>query len=102
MYRQIDSYILCQLTFSVPSIIMSYKQLLENQHDENSDAKIHRLSNRSNTLAKQELAKFGVLVDKVDSAFSGAALNLLLDNMASASDIMNVLETEVHRIDCRH
>lgn len=71
-------------------------------HNENYDSRFYGTSRKSNTLNYQELEKFGILIDKSDSVFSGAALNLILDNIASPFDITNILETDTNRLKCKY
>lgn len=52
--------------------------------------------------ASEELQKFGIYVGKTDAVFSGAALNLIMDNIASSNDVMNILERDVDRQKCEY
>lgn len=69
-------------------------------NNENYDNSKPRISHKSNALAHQELEKNGIVIDKRDSVFSGAALNLILGNIASPTDVTNVLETDAKTCDC--
>lgn len=61
-------------------------------YNENFDNYIPKLSKDGKTLPNQQFEKNGMLIEKCESAFSGAALNLIVDNIASPSDVTSILE----------